>query len=194
MIRSGTTRRWSQPCDEWRAGAAVDSPLAPHRCRRTDGPGLSHPFALPTAFVSEPTRTVVAAADSSAAWRLLDRLRTDAGAQSAQSSTASWCCRSRTSRLLGAGARSAGRFATEPLQTLVRPPNWIEVGPSAHARHGQAPKRVLVYGGPSALRVTHASHRLPVARCLRVAGRGDAPSDCGRTGPAVDARAPELCR
>ena len=136
------------------------------------------------AFVSQPTRTVVAALQlSSPAWRLAARDRwigwdeptrvrnLQRVVNNSRFLVLPWVrVKNLASRLLALLARRlaadwSARFATEPLllETLVdgsrfagtcyRAANWIELGDTAgrgrmdrtHARHGQAPKRVLVY-------------------------------------------------
>ena len=136
------------------------------------------------AFVSEPTRTVVAALQvSSPAWRLAARDRWIGWDEPTRARNLQrvvnnsrflvlpWVrVQNLASRLLALLAKRLAvdwqaRFATEPLllETLVdgsrfagtcyRAANWIELGDTtgrgrmdrAHARHGQAPKRVLVY-------------------------------------------------
>ena len=135
------------------------------------------------AFVSQPTRTVVAALQlSSPAWRLAardlwigwdepTRVRNLQRVVNSRFLVLPWVrVQNLASRLLAllAGRLAtdwSARFATEPLllETLVdgsryagtcyRAANWIELGDTAgrgrmdrtHARHGQAPKRVLVY-------------------------------------------------
>ena len=136
------------------------------------------------AFVSQPTRTVVAALQlSSPAWRLAARdlwigwdeptrqRNLQRVVNNSRFLVLPWVrVQNLASRLLAllAGRLAtdwSARFATEPLllETLVdgsrfagtcyRAANWIELGDTAgrgrmdrtHARHGQAPKRVLVY-------------------------------------------------
>ena len=136
------------------------------------------------AFVSEPTRTVVAALQiSSPAWRLAARDRwigwdeptrvrnLQRVVNNSRFLVLPWGTGAEPGQSAAGAAGQAlavdwqARFATEPLllETLVdgsrfagtcyRAANWIEVGDTtgrgrmdrAHARHGQAPKRVLVY-------------------------------------------------